>query len=38
MTRQPGERVARREVRELSERLQAELQRLFEQAQKAAAA
>jgi 1-acyl-sn-glycerol-3-phosphate acyltransferase len=38
MTRQPGERVARREVRELSERLQAELQRLFDQAQKAAAA
>jgi 1-acyl-sn-glycerol-3-phosphate acyltransferase len=35
--RRSGERVARREVRELSERLHAELQRLFDQAQKAAA-
>jgi 1-acyl-sn-glycerol-3-phosphate acyltransferase len=35
--RQSGERVARREVRELSDRLHAELQRLFDQARKAAA-
>jgi 1-acyl-sn-glycerol-3-phosphate acyltransferase len=37
MTRDSGQRVTRREVRELSERLHAELQRLFDQARKAAA-
>ena len=35
--RQSGQRVARREVSELTERLHAELQRLFDQARKAAA-
>ena len=35
--RQSGQRVARREVSELTDRLHAELQRLFDQARKAAA-